>query len=334
MTPDGVFWGLWIAIIIVTSLLSLSLLALLCTRLPSFLPSKSKLRYRIGSISAIFVVLLFMVQGFIITGGLECSGAPLFRADHWIPWLIYGVQGLLAVVCIYLVRLLSRKWQKAVADSEVGSNDGNDEEQGDSGTKTPAPETVELEHVEQSETLAQASGTRADEEPPEIEAAAATSHGPSRMPSPLPMTLPMTQATARKLYRRTSSEVTKADWQNAIQLPISAHSPQGNERSPAEDQEMVAAARSLAADIQGFPFPIMPAERPAPSAVQTPDSDDTPEAVKYPSLDREDSAVFMDQEGWPQLQRCPPRTPFPTPNLIISPPTPPNTPVTAAAPCA
>lgn len=326
MTPDGVFWDLWITIIVITSLLSLFLLALLCTRFPSFLSSKSKLRYRIGSISAILVVLLFMVQGFIITGGVECSDAPLFRADDWIPWFIYGLQGLLVLVCIYLVRLLNRKWQKAVADSEVGDDDGNDEEQGDSGTKTPEPETLELEHVDQPETLAQVSSTDVDRDIPAIEAAAATSHGgQSQMPRPLPMT----QETAQKLYRRTSSEVTDADWQHAIQLPTSAPKHEGVDHSLAELPEMVAAARSLVADIQGFPFPIMPAERPA----QAPDTD-TPEAAKYPSLDGEDSTIFMDGEGWPQLQRCPPRTHFPSAGTIFSLLTPPATPAAAAAPCA
>ena len=103
-----------------------------------------------------------MVQGLIITGGLECSDAPLFRADAWIPWFVYGLQGLLVLVCIYLVRLLNQSWQKAVTDSERGDGHGNDEERGDSGSNSPAAERLQLEHVDQRESVAQASKTDAN----------------------------------------------------------------------------------------------------------------------------------------------------------------------------
>ena len=313
LTPDGIFWILWITNIIITSLLSLFLLILLCVKFPHFSPSTSKSRYRTGRIAMILVVMLFMVQGFIITGGLECSEAPLFSADAWIPWFVYGLQGLLVVVCIYLVRLLKRKCPKAEEHSDEGIGNGKDEEQRDSGSNPPAAD-LELEHVNEQETAARASDADAITGPSEREAANSTH---TDGPSPIP--LPVTQQTARRLYERTTSQVTDADWQHAIRVPTPE--PQSGS-TPEELAKIVSAARSLAADAQGFPFPPMPEIPSAHGYTKGPVRD----MPRYPSLTSEDSTITTVSEQLPALQRCPPRF------SVVPLPTPPDTP--AAAPCA
>ena len=303
--------------------------------------AKAKLRYRIAIGLAVFIALLWAAQGFIVTGALACSESRFLDADAWLPWALFGLQGLIAVLCVLAVWWLNKAWKREVKKNREnkgkGRARGGDEEQGSGGPLTPAAQGLELAELNESRQTVGAEPLELNEQSYTKAAEAPEGESTSSGRRQKPIHLPVSQRSAQMAYGRVTSEVTYEDcWQPIrIAFPGPLH---GNGEGGSGDVErlaqLAAAARSQAADAQGFPFPPMGrtphgTEPVRPSASIRQSALTRRNAVRktaHTSFPRVDSGVAM---GIPQESPVTLQCPLLTPAAPILPLTPPTTPAPA-----
>ena len=324
---ESVLWSVWLSVLVVSCALSLAILGLRLKE-PFCCSSKSawtriarcwNFRYRVSQGILVLNILLWFAQGFITQGGLACSYTGIFRSESWVLWTIYGLHGCIVLFCTSFVVIRLSKKRQDLSDLEQPQNANGDIEQGASGSKTPRPEITELENMGVSQTDFERQANNGSEA---VTVRAVGSESPDRnlpahnvgqITSQIPLL--MTRELAQRIYGRSGSEVTQADFEHAIKLPSAGADRMASATCAEELERMRASTRMMVADHQGFPFPVMPATPTIRALDETPGPSDRRPSPPMEVLDLDsgcpslvddgDSAISMDAlEMMPKLHRC------------------------------
>lgn len=321
--------------------------------------AKANRIYRISIGLTVFMLLLFGAQGFITRGATACIESPGFHflgGDEWRPWMVYALQGAVAVGGVGGVWLLARRCR--ALERRDGSASGVELEERNEPRRDEDGEPVERSERPEAATADDRSvgnepGPSRYGEPKERNGQSRSKHAnpivggsPSVGRKEAPLQLPISQRCAQMAYGRTTSEVTEEDMFHPIRVsfPGPRH---GNGEGSSKDMQrlaqLTAATSSQAADVQGFPFPPIGTvlERFSglkPEVFLPPISErelarrNAIRRTGHTSSPRQDSGIVMGIErGSGEALRCPLPAPAVTPELSLGSPTTPAPAYTAAA---